>query len=125
MRRCKNCSFTYSEGKKKHVYGMIYFQTCQKDQPKGHLCYMQPIQLSEALETCPDYIFFNFESRVDELNGRHILNYAVNHKVCELCIDVEEIGTPCEHERQVIFSDDDTIEDFCKWAQTRFSWHTT
>ena len=59
------------------------------------------------------YIFFDFETKVDEKTNEHVVNLAVAKKVCLTCINNLDEKTRCEDcQKYHQFSN---ITEFCKW----------
>ena len=114
---CKTCCKVVRVENRKftHECGKAYCRVCRTLAPLGHLCYMQPILVTEVSapidaeiinlsseEKKKDlYVFYDFETQqsqsvVGDDNAKvHVVNLCVAHKICTYCFDEKDINVRC------------------------------
>jgi hypothetical protein len=86
----------------------MFCQKCNEIVPTTHLCYIKPEKKKKNEELFNGFIFFDYESMVE--NSIHVPNLIIAHKVCVGCINKDIMcETNCE---KICVDNNDT---FCKW----------
>lgn len=114
--QCSECGKVYIRGRP-HRCGWRRCGRCNALQPIEHDCYMQPLPEDEKESKPREYIFYDFESMLEE-EGLHRPNLCVVHRVCTSCMDrpvEEDCSCSCGRER-VIFEGVDTVEKFGEYV---------
>jgi len=140
---CPDCAVTLKRDERsisQHNCGEKKCKVCQQyfSQDEKHYCYMRAMTNESSLNK---FLFYDFECQ--QHTGQHKPNYVVAHSICSFC-EHEEVnefsicvycGSRCnkcdsfntkENEfekypcygcgkRQVIFSGENTSEEFCQW----------
>ena len=95
---CKKVMDRVKQPPETHICGDYHCKNCKRIVRKDHKCYMLPRKLNNTSE---DYIFFDFESDIEEKEGKreHEVMYAISMYF--------HSPEPIEH---------NNIEEWCKWA---------
>ena len=80
--------FSYDQVKM-HKCNKIFCKKCNRYIQKPHFCFMTPIELTKVENPSSTPIFFDFETKEDEITYRLLLYYCVVEKVCFKCENKE------------------------------------
>jgi len=114
QKQCNKCGIKYSN---LHVcFNQKYCKSCRKVVPlDNHKCFIRKHKnnIIKKEKIYSHYIFFDFETKVDEKTNEHVVNLAVAKKVCLTCMNNLDEKTRCDEcQKYYQFSN---ISDFCKW----------
>ena len=120
LRVCSVCGY-YKHATRIHICGdnNKYCKNCKASVDLNHKCYMlteEQIELrnkKKVEKKFNGFVFFDFETYVDDKSGNHVVNLAIAQKICINCLDLK-FDERCDECRQTyVFYN---ITDYCNWC---------
>jgi hypothetical protein len=100
---------------KNHVCGenSKWCKNCHMSVELEHKCFIKAEQNDKKLRKVNSYIFFDFETYIDETTNKHVVNLALAQKICSKCVDELDSTKRCNDcKKRHSF---DNISNFTKW----------
>ena len=120
LRVCSVCGY-YKHATRIHICGDSnkYCKNCKASVDLNHKCFMlteEQIELrnkKKVEKKFNGFVFFDFETYIDEETGNHVVNLAMAQKVCLNCLDLkfEERCKDCK--QTYVFNN---ISEYCDWC---------
>lgn len=118
-KKCDKCNNFISLNKTHVCDNEKWCKNCSEAVSIDHKCFMlteAEVELknkNKQLTTFNGYIFFDFESYVEEKTSKHVVNLAMAQMICKKCLDFkyEQRCDMCK-KKHVFYN----IEDYCEWA---------
>jgi hypothetical protein len=112
---CQKCSTNYD---RYHVcIDQKYCNSCKKvvdlDSHKCFILKEKKKHKKKKDKIYSHYIFFDFETKIDNQSNQHVVNLAVAKKICINCMNNEDENTRCNDCKQYHKFHD--INSFCEW----------